>query len=92
MTDTTLDVSEYITDHYPDEEIVIADGLDAAFIGVGFSFTRPVACYDTEKVLQILMKDGMTYEEAQEYFDFNIVGAYVGENTPVFIDTPDMMR
>jgi hypothetical protein len=31
------------------------------------------------------MKDGMEYDEALEYFDFNIAGAYVGEQTPIFI-------
>jgi hypothetical protein len=26
----------------------------------------------------------MDYEEAVEFFDFNVVGAYVGDNTPLF--------
>jgi len=30
-------------------------------------------------------RDGMSYEEAIEYFDFNVTGAYVGEHTPMFI-------
>ena len=29
----------------------------------------------------------MTYEEAIEYFDYNILGAWMGEYTPVFIQT-----
>tara|TARA_R100001510_G_C7582198_1_gene154778 strand:+ start:286 stop:429 length:144 start_codon:yes stop_codon:yes gene_type:complete len=33
-----------------------------------------------------LMKDGMDFEEAVEYFDFNVESAYVGPNTPVFLD------
>jgi len=28
----------------------------------------------------------MTHEEAMEYFDFNVVGSYVGEHTPAFIE------
>jgi hypothetical protein len=40
--------------------------------------------YDVDSVLQILMED-MTYDEAFEYFEYNIVGAYVGETTPIFL-------
>lgn len=43
-------------------------------------------CYDVEKVLDVLCDDmGMDLDEAWEYMDFNIFGAYVGECTPVFI-------
>jgi hypothetical protein len=28
--------------------------------------------------------DGMSQEEAEEYFSFNVEGAWVGENTPLF--------
>ena len=31
------------------------------------------------------MADGMTMDEAEEYFHFNVLGSYVGEYTPVFI-------
>tara|TARA_S200002703_G_scaffold156778_2_gene163135 strand:- start:372 stop:695 length:324 start_codon:yes stop_codon:yes gene_type:complete len=40
--------------------------------------------YDVDSVLQILMED-MTYDEAFEYFEYNIAGAYVGETTPIFL-------
>jgi hypothetical protein len=37
-------------------------------------------------MLEIMIeRDGMTYEEAREYFDFNILGAWMGEFTPIFI-------
>jgi hypothetical protein len=29
----------------------------------------------------------MTYEEALEFFEFNISGGYVGERTPIFVQT-----
>ena len=41
--------------------------------------------YDTNKCIKILMKN-MTHEEAMEYFDFNVGGAYMGEYTPAFIE------
>jgi hypothetical protein len=30
-------------------------------------------------------RDGMNRREAEDYFDFNVVGAYMGPNSPVFI-------
>lgn len=77
------EVAEY------NEEALICDGLDEALIGVAERINLgPVAAYDVEKVLDILMKrDGMSYEEALEFFEFNIKGAWMGEFTPVFIYT-----
>ena len=66
-------------------DILYCDGLQEALIGTGTRFTHSVAVYDKQKVLEILQKD-MTREEAEEYFDFNIAGAYVGESTPIFLD------
>ena len=66
-------------------DILYCDGLEEALVGTGTRFTHPVAVYNKEKVLKILEED-MTREEAEEYFDFNIAGAYVGESTPIFLD------
>jgi len=45
----------------------------------------PVVAYDYDRVIAHLESQGMTYEEAVEYHEFNQLGAYVGERTPVFI-------
>lgn len=66
-------------------DILYCDGLEEALVGTGTKFTHSVAVYNKQKVLEILQKD-MTREEAEEYFDFNIAGAYVGESTPIFLD------
>lgn len=66
------------------KEILFCDGLEEALIGTGKQFNQPVAIYSKAKVLEILQRD-MTEEEAQECFDFNIAGAYVGEATPIFL-------
>ena len=68
-----------------------ADGFDEAIIGQGNQFTKsPVLVYDAEKVIDILCKrDGMTDEEALEFFCYNIEGAWVGENTPIFVWSND---
>jgi len=64
-------------------------GMDEAFLGLGSRINSPtLAMYDVEKCLDILVKrDGMTYEEAREFFDFNIAGAWLGEYTPIFVET-----
>lgn len=70
----------------PDEKVLLADGFEEAIIGVGRQYTNaPCVIYDKEKCIEILTKD-MSYEEAVEYFDFNVEQAYVGEATPMFID------
>jgi len=76
---------EEITDINP--EAMLADGFDDAILGVCVQFgSEPVAAYDFNKCVEILMeRDGMEREEAIDFINFNVVGAYVGLNTPVFI-------
>lgn len=68
-------------------EALICDGFDEAIIGMAERINLgPVVAYSVEKILDILInRDGMTYEEAVEYYEFNIVGAWFGEFTPIFI-------
>ena len=50
-------------------------------------------CYDYDKCVQLLVdRDGMDLEEAEEFFAFNILGAYVGEHTPVFLWSRELER
>ena len=69
-----------------DERLVKADGLEDAIIGVGSRINMPeVLIYSYNKSVDIFMKrDGMTYKEAVEWMEFNVVGAWVGETTPIF--------
>ena len=70
-----------------DPDTLLADGFEDALIGYGTRFSYGVAVYSRRKCLDILVeRDGMDYEEAVEFFDFNVTGAYVGENTPVFLE------
>lgn len=81
------------------EEMYMVDGkipngffppsLDDAFLGLSYRMNSEVApVYDVEKILAILVKsDGMTYDEAREFFDFNIGGAWVGDHTPIWVET-----
>lgn len=74
-----------------DLTVIVADGLDDAFIGVDTSGDEPRAVYSAQKCIDILAKD-MDYEDAAEHFHFNVAGAYVGPQTPIFIETPDEPR
>jgi hypothetical protein len=68
-----------------DENVLLADGFDDAFVGIGRQFGRPIAVYNKSKCINILQED-MSEEEAEEYFQFNVEGAWVGENTPIFLE------
>jgi hypothetical protein len=69
-----------------DPDLLLMDGFDDCIIGICEAFgSVPVIAYDYDKVIATLQSDGMTYEEAVEYHEFNQAGAYVGEQTPVFI-------
>lgn len=68
-----------------DEEILLADGFEDALLGYVEVFNKTVALYDRAKCIKVLMKrDGMDEDEAIEFFEFNVTGAYVGEYTPAF--------
>jgi hypothetical protein len=68
------------------EEALLADGYEDALIGYVERFGQePVALYDREKCIAILMKrDKMDFDGAVEFFEFNTLGAGVGENGPAF--------
>ena len=71
-----------------ESEPLRADGFNEAIIGN--EYHGGLVVYSIEKILKILIiRDGMDMDEAIEYFDFNIAGAYVGEMTPIFIWTGD---
>lgn len=62
---------------------------DDAIIGVARRIgMEDVVAYDSNKVYEIIAKMMNTDDmmEVFEYFEFNILGAYVGERTPVFVD------
>lgn len=72
-----------------DDDLLWADGLLNAVIGIA---TRAdgmrVVCYSIEKIIEVFMKrDGMTEEEAYEFYEFNVACAWVGDKTPIFVET-----
>ena len=70
------------------EKALTADGFEDAYIGILYRFgLDPIACYDRDKCIEILVKrDGMTLEEGEEFFEFNTIGAWAGDGTPCFLE------
>ena len=81
---TTVEADKLLKER--EESVVFADGLEEAFIGIGYQFHKPVALYSKNKAIQCLIDQGMDEEQALEYYDYNIAGAYVGEQTPIFLE------
>lgn len=68
-----------------DEEMLVADGFDAAILGITESI-EPTVVYDWDKCVEILReRDRMSEEDAIEHMSYNVTGAYVGPRTPIFI-------
>lgn len=68
-------------------DALLADGLEDAAIGytVGHH-SEHVVVYDYDKCVEVLVtRDGMTHEEADEFLQFNTLGAYVGPQGPVYV-------
>jgi hypothetical protein len=80
MTITPDDINELA------DGAVILDGLDDAIVGIVEEFGNgPRILYSKEKILTILCESGMSSEEAEEFYGYNILGLYAGEQNPVFL-------
>ncbi len=66
------------------DAVVGIDGMDDAFMGCT---PNGVAVYNLDRIVEIVMEDDeLSEEEAIEYVQFNIVDAYIGEKTPIFVE------
>ena len=73
---------ESILEKYNEEEFLIADGFNDAIIGVDES--RMVLIYSVKECIEVLVREGMDYLDADEHFHYNVSGGYVGNKTPVW--------
>ena len=79
----TVDIDEYA------EGAVLLDGLEGAIVGIVENFGSPgrKMLYSKREILNILQeRDLMTMGEAEEFYDYNILGLYAGEQNAVFLD------
>lgn len=83
------EIRERIAEENP--EALFADGFDDALIGPLRRCGQPtLAAYSYRKAVEVLMREdkgepGMTYDDAVEWMEFNVVGAWMGEHTPAWI-------
>lgn len=82
MKQSKLDI---IIEMYPDDTFVTASGFDSAIIGVEQNSMRLV--YSINDIISELMSQGMSEDEAVEYFEYNVSGAYIGDLTPIYVNT-----
>jgi hypothetical protein len=79
-------IRKWVAEH--NEDALLADGFEDAILGVAVRCSKPaLVVYDIEKCVEILMRgdDGMDYDEAMEFLEFNTLGAWAGEGTPLFL-------
>ena len=81
MSEEHTGMLPYILEWFPEDSILKADGFDEAIIGIDESSMRLI--YSVSKCIEILSRD-MDEEEALDYFYYNVHGAYVGEQTPIW--------
>ncbi len=80
---TTISLDD-ILEMFNEEDIIKADGFDDCIVGVE-STGDTILVYSTQLILEKLVKDSeMTWEEAIEFFDYNIQGSK-GEGYPIYI-------
>ena len=78
-----VDIDEYA------EGAILLDGLESAIVGVveEFGSSGRKILYSKQGILNILQeRDLMTYGEAEEFYDYNILGLHAGEQNAVFLD------
>jgi hypothetical protein len=66
--------------------ILLPENFDKALIGfIERAGMETIALYDKDIVLSIFVDDdGMNMLEAEEWFEFNVLGSYMGVGTPAF--------
>ena len=78
-----VDIRSQIIEHNP--EAILWDGLDSCIVGMS---TDGRAIYSLDSLVEhFQVYEEMNEEDAVEYVDYNIVGAYVGEYTPIDMHT-----
>ena len=83
-----MEFSEDIFSGFDPDELMVMDGFNDCIVGVVERFGQPpIVCYDKERVIESLESDGMEKDEAHEFFDFNQIGAWMGELTPCFLSS-----
>ena len=75
-------------DEYVDEFLRLEprEDYDPCIVGVARRFNDTVLIYSIRSIIDMHMRHGMTYDEASEWFEYNTIGGWYGEQTPIFLD------
>ena len=68
-----------------EEECLTADGFDAALVGCTYG-ANVVAVYDIQRMIEVLVNEGMEHDDAVEFLEYNVVSAYLGDRTPLYVN------
>ena len=82
-------IEDYDIDEFAEGAIKL-DGFDDAIVGIveQFGGAGPQILYSKNKIIYTLQeRDGMTWSEAEEFYDYNILGLYASDQNPVFLIT-----
>jgi hypothetical protein len=69
------------------EGAIILDGFDDCIVGVSEEFGRDSwIIYSKQRIIQKLIESSdMNMDDAEEYYNYNILGGYFGERNPIFL-------
>jgi hypothetical protein len=83
-----MDIVNRLKEVYPDNSFIYLVGLNDAIIGVsmGLSESDDKLVYLASKIIANFVSNGMAYDEAIEFYYFNVEGSYYGENTPIIVN------
>lgn len=79
-------IREALQDAY-DQELLFADEWDDCIIGVSDDFGDVRVVYSIDKMIEQLMSYGDDYLEAREYLEYNTLNAWVGDRTPIYMES-----
>ena len=76
---------EHLMEVLAEEECLTADGFDDALVGCTYG-ANVVAVYDIQRMIEVLVNEGMDHDDAVEFLEYNVVSAYLGEKTPLYVN------
>lgn len=86
----TKEIESFIELHAQSEhhgKILLADGLEDAFIGLAEKEGVQVAVYGIDScIITFMNQNNWSMEDAEEYFHFNTLNAHMGKYSPMFIE------
>lgn len=79
-----------------DSDLIFYDGVgyDEAIAGISYLYDKEtkkghwVVTYSKDDIIESLKKEMGNYTDALEWYEYNVLGTYVGENTPMFMGNP----